>query len=127
MVLDLGPRSTAQRIGGLGRIMFVARRGFAARLHQIVFDAATGEQKRRQGDKQNAFHLRMLRQWCSCSLTRAGAVPPRLMREFTLASGERTLNTSAVMAGSIACMSARASLSKLTPLSSATFTIEPEM
>ena len=60
-------------------------------------------------------------------MTRAGAVPPRLMRALTEASSDSTANTSWVMAGSMACISARLNLSSATPLVSAAFTMLPAM
>src|SRR6185312_15331951 len=97
--------SSSGRLGRLRRIALAPGRGLAVGLDQLVLDAAGGQGCKHE-QKNDFLHFSFSRQKNSCSATRAGAVPPRLMRELTDASSDSTWKTSSLMAGSTCRMSA---------------------
>ncbi len=73
--------------------------------------------------ENNASYRYFLRASFAASFTRSGAVPPKLMRLATEFSTLNTFSASAVMPGSMACISASGSASSITFLSCAFFTV----
>ena len=67
--------------------------------HRIAAHAAGGKGCKAEGDKQKFFHLavpfRIFSQRLAARATFAGAVAPKLVRDLTEASTDKTLNTDA--------------------------------